>query len=82
MENELELDVRKQNSPLPIIRTDRMLQKMYPGQTLCVVSADPSLIDDMMIYCKESGDELIGRYPVGRIFHYKIQKGYIESANS
>lgn len=74
MKNELVLDVRELNGPFPILRTEKILQKMFPGQTVRVVTTDPRSATDFKSYCNETGNELVECSAFGDCYYYRIQK--------
>ena len=74
MKNELMLDARDICSPFPILRAQKLLRRMFPGQTLKIVTKDPRSATDFQSYCKETGNELIECSALGSCYYYRIQK--------
>jgi len=59
MEFDLELDARKLSCPLPILRTKRSLSQMASGQVLRVLATDPESSKDFVVFCRQTGNELL-----------------------
>lgn len=55
MEFDVELDVRGQNCPLPIIKAMLALKRLLSGQVLRVVTSDKSSPNNMAAFCRTSG---------------------------
>ena len=74
MQTAIELDTRGLDSPFPIIRIKRMLQKLYPGQLLRVIATDAASATELAMYCNQTGDKLLESQCDGRKFFYTIKK--------
>ena len=59
MESDMELDARKLSCPLPILRTKKSLSQMSSGQVLKVLATDPGAPDDFVVFCRQTGNELL-----------------------
>ncbi len=59
MEFDVELDVRELSCPLPVLRTGRSLSKMASGQVLKVLATDPGSPGDFVVFCRQTGNELL-----------------------
>ena len=55
------LDCRGLYCPLPVLRTERALAELAPGQVLEVVATDPVAEIDMAVFSQRSGHELLRR---------------------
>ena len=49
-----ELDARRLNCPLPILRAKKALNEMQPGQVLKIVATDPGSVLDFQGWIKTS----------------------------
>lgn len=55
MEYDVELDVRGQNCPLPVIKAMLALRCLLSGQVLRVLTSDKSSPNNMAAFCRTSG---------------------------
>ena len=53
------LDVKGLNCPLPVLRANRSLRGMAPGEKLRVLATDRASITDFRAYCRETGHDLL-----------------------
>jgi len=86
IEISLEEDVRGGRCPLPMLRAKRALAKVDDGQTILVISTDPSAHDDFLAMLKHTAHELlhfseevcpIEHYGVE--YHFYIKKGKVST---
>ena len=59
MEKSVQLNARRLLCPLPVIRTQDAIAKMNPGEHLVVTSTDPGAKQDIPIWCRINGHEVI-----------------------
>ena len=74
MEFDLELDARKLSCPLPILRTKRSLSQMASGQVLRVLATDPESSKDFVVFCRQTGNELLSSVEQGGEFIYFLRR--------
>ena len=53
------LDVKGLSCPLPVLRANRTLRGMQPGDRLRVLATDRAAIGDFRAFCQETGHALI-----------------------
>jgi tRNA 2-thiouridine synthesizing protein A len=53
------LDVKGLNCPLPVLRANRALRSLAPGEKLRVLATDRAAISDFRAYCRETGHDLL-----------------------
>jgi tRNA 2-thiouridine synthesizing protein A len=53
------LDVKGLACPLPVLRANRELRGMAPGERLRVLATDRAAIADFQAYCRETGHALL-----------------------
>lgn len=53
------LDVKGLSCPLPVLRANRLLRGMQPGEKLRVLATDPAAAADFRAYCRETGHALL-----------------------
>ena len=68
------LDARGEKCPLPVLRTEKALARLKPGQTLLVLASDPVARIDIPLYCRQNGYEVI-LSEVGGMLRFEITKG-------
>ncbi len=54
-----ELDCRKLNCPMPVIKTKKALVKLTSGDVLKVVATDPGSVADMAAFSRRTGHALL-----------------------
>ncbi|GAB4350748.1 MAG: sulfurtransferase TusA family protein [Oricola sp.] len=52
-------DLRGLNCPLPVLKTQKRLRAMAPGERLWVRTSDPLAVIDIPNWCRESGHRLV-----------------------
>ncbi len=68
------LDVTGLKCPLPVLRAQKTLRSMEPGNVLVVSATDPVSAIDIPHYCNESGNELLDSAQNGDILIFRIRK--------
>ena len=53
------LDVKGLSCPLPVLRANRLLRSMQPGERLRVLATDRASVQDVHAYCRETGHRLV-----------------------
>jgi tRNA 2-thiouridine synthesizing protein A len=53
------LDVKGLGCPVPIIRANRAVKEMIPGDVLVVLATDPDAPRDFEIFCDTTGHNLL-----------------------
>lgn len=56
---EMVLDVKGLACPLPVLRANRVLRGLKPGEKLRVLATDRAAAGDFRAYCKETGHDLL-----------------------
>ena len=47
--------------PMPILRTKKALAQMTAGQILKVITTDPAAVDDLAVFTKQTGHQLLAQ---------------------
>jgi tRNA 2-thiouridine synthesizing protein A len=71
----LRLDVRGLLCPIPILRTAQRMRDLPAGARLEVVGDDPGIVEDMPIWCEETGNRLIGLERDGELVRCVVERG-------
>ena len=53
------LDTRGTFCPIPILLTARKIRTMAPGEQIEVLGDDPGIVEDMPVWCDETGHRLL-----------------------
>ena len=69
-----ELDCKGMNCPLHIQKTKILVDTMYDGQVLKMVSTDPGSINVMIAWTRRTGHEMLSHNEEGGIYTFYIQK--------
>jgi TusA-related sulfurtransferase len=73
-EFDCELDTSNLGCPLPLLRTNQMLNAMIAGQVVHVISTEKESMTNFIDLCRLRGHELRGTRILGDKYHYLIRK--------
>jgi tRNA 2-thiouridine synthesizing protein A len=68
------LDVKGMNCPLPVLRANRALRGMAPGERLRVLATDRAAIADFQAFCRETGHALLAWSEEAGVFSFLIRR--------
>jgi tRNA 2-thiouridine synthesizing protein A len=68
------LDVKGMNCPLPVLRANRSLRSMAPGEKLRVLATDRATIADFKAFCEETGHALIAMSEEAGVLSFLIRR--------
>lgn len=68
------LDLSGLKCPMPVLRTQRALRDMQPGDRLEVTATDPMSSIDIPNLLRETGDRLLEQERDGARFAFRIEK--------
>ncbi len=68
------LDVKGLNCPLPVLRANRMLRSLEPGDRLRVLATDRASVGDFRAYCRETGHDLVAFGEEAGVFSFTIRR--------
>lgn len=69
-----ELNTRNESCPMPVMKTNKALKKMSPGEVLHVIATDPASVADITTLTETSGDEIIEQTVADGEYHFYIKK--------
>ena len=69
------LDVRGLLCPIPILRTASRMRDLPAGALLEVVGDDPGIVEDMPVWCTQTGNRLLGLERDGALVRCRVEKG-------
>ncbi len=67
------LDVKGMACPLPVLRANRSLRSMAPGERLRVLATDRAAVADFQAYCRETGHDLLACSEEAGVFSFVIR---------
>ena len=70
-----ELDTSGLKCPLPVLKAKKALRELDIGDQLCVISTDPSSVQDFADYCDNAGHTLLESEADADRFVFLIKKG-------
>jgi tRNA 2-thiouridine synthesizing protein A len=73
--HDLELDVRGEACPYPLIRTKQQVEKLQKGEVLKVLAEDPVAPQNIDAWAKKSGNELLAVETNNGIYNIFVRKG-------
>ncbi len=68
------LDVKGMTCPLPVLKANRTLRGMEPGQRLRVLVTDRAAVADFQSYCRETGHALLAWSEEAGVFSFVIRR--------
>lgn len=78
MENvdpEIEVDARGLYCPLPVLRLAKAFLNSTPGVAARLLATDPAAVEDVQVFCREAGHELLETRREGNVFCLRVRKG-------
>jgi tRNA 2-thiouridine synthesizing protein A len=75
MEHDIEIDAIGLLCPLPVLRLQKRLRALAPGQVARLLATDPMAQIDVPHFCAEQGHELISVESDGPQCQFTIRKG-------
>ncbi|GBR12181.1 sulfurtransferase TusA family protein [Gluconacetobacter sp. 1b LMG 1731] len=68
------LDVKGLSCPLPVLKANRALRSMQPGDRLRVIATDRASVADFQAFCRETGHALIAFGEDGGVLSFVIRR--------
>ncbi len=68
------LDVKGMNCPLPVLRANKALRALKPGERLRVLATDRAAPGDFKAFCQETGHALVAASEEAGVFSFVIRK--------
>ncbi len=67
------LDVKGMNCPLPVLRANRALRSLAPGDKLRVLATDQASVADFRAFCRETGHTLVSLSEESGVYSFTIR---------
>lgn len=68
------LDVKGLSCPLPVLKANRALRGLQPGDRLRVIATDRASVADFQAFCRETGHALIAFGEDGGVLSFVIRR--------
>ena len=68
------LDMKGTACPIPVLRANRALRSMAPGERLRVLATDRASVADFQAFCRETGHALLAQGEEAGVFSFVIRK--------
>jgi len=68
------LDVKGMNCPLPVLKANRVLRGLAPGDKLRVLATDRASVSDFRAFCRETGHDLLSFSEEAGVFSFTIRR--------
>ncbi len=68
------LDVQGLTCPLPVLRANRALRGVTPGERLRVLATDRASVADFQHFCRETGHALVSMSEEAGVFSFVIRR--------
>ena len=68
------LDMKGAACPIPVLRANRALRSMAPGERLRVLATDRASIADFQAFCRETGHALLAWSEESGVFSFVIRR--------
>jgi tRNA 2-thiouridine synthesizing protein A len=68
------IDVRGRSSPVDIIEVKWVLDRCRPGAEVRILATDPGFSRNLMVYCSQTGSQIIESSATGNGFAYTVEK--------
>ena len=62
------------NCPLPVLKANRVLRGMTPGDKLRVLATDRASVSDFRAFCRETGHDLLSFSEEAGVFSFTIRR--------
>jgi tRNA 2-thiouridine synthesizing protein A len=71
---ETTLDVQGLTCPLPVLKANKALRGMKPGERLTVLATDPASVKDFQAYSRETGHALVSFSELAGQYRFTLRK--------
>jgi tRNA 2-thiouridine synthesizing protein A len=68
------LDMKGTTCPIPVLRANRALRTMAPGERLRVLATDRASVADFQAFCRETGHALLAWSEENGVFSFVIRR--------
>jgi tRNA 2-thiouridine synthesizing protein A len=69
------VDARGLLCPLPVLRLAKAFRAQPPGSVARLLATDPAAVEDVEVFCRERGHELLESRQDAGVFSFLVRKG-------
>ena len=69
------LDARNLLCPMPVVKANKEIKSLAPGQVLKILATDRGSIADMPAWAEDTGNELLAWHEEAGVLVYFVRKG-------
>jgi tRNA 2-thiouridine synthesizing protein A len=73
-EAEVVIDARGLYCPIPILRLAKAFRGTRAGVVVRLLATDPAAVEDVNVFCRERGHELLESRREGDVFFFRVRK--------
>jgi tRNA 2-thiouridine synthesizing protein A len=74
-EGEVLVDARGLYCPIPVLRLARAFRDRPAGAAARLLATDPAVVEDVEVFCRERGHELLESLREGDVFSFLVRRG-------
>jgi tRNA 2-thiouridine synthesizing protein A len=74
-ESDIEVDARGLWCPLPVLRLAKALAGKRAGFVARLRATDPAVVEDVAVFCREGGHDLVESRRDSDVFSFRVRKG-------
>jgi tRNA 2-thiouridine synthesizing protein A len=75
MEPDIEVDARGLWCPLPVLRLAKAFAGKPAGAVARLSATDPAVVEDVAVFCREGGHDLVESRRDAAVFFFRVRKG-------
>lgn len=69
-----ELDLKGFTCPMPVLKTKKALAVAAPKEKIAVLTDDPHALEDIALFCKQTGHSLISQETKGGVTRHLLER--------
>jgi len=74
-EPDIEVDARGLWCPLPVLRLAKAFAGKAAGAVARLSATDPAVVEDVAVFCREGGHDLMESRREADVFSFRVRKG-------
>lgn len=82
MAEEILVDARGLLCPLPVLRLAKSFRGKPAGTVALLLATDPAAIEDVEVFCRERGHELLAREQESSSLSFRVRKGPVREGTA
>jgi tRNA 2-thiouridine synthesizing protein A len=74
-ESDIEVNARGLWCPLPVLRLAKAFAGKPAGAVALLTATDPAVVEDVAVFCREGGHDLVESRRDADVFSFRVRKG-------